>query len=97
MNFNNVIGEYLKYFFVIDNMSIYKSIVKFVISLTSLIIKSAQSFEKIRIFYKILGLLQRDEAFFVKGKYFCGGALGLGLNCLGLGPALVSIDVYKSP
>ena len=70
MNFNNVIGEYLKYFFVIDNMSIYKSIVKFIISLTSLIIKSAQSFEKIRIFYKILGLLQRDGAFFVKGKYF---------------------------
>ena len=70
MNFNNVIGEYLKYFFVIDNMSIYKSIVKFVISLTSLIIKSAQSFEKIRIFYKILGLLQRDGAFFCKGQIF---------------------------
>ena len=30
----------------IGNMSIYKSIVKFVISLTSLIIKSAQPFEK---------------------------------------------------
>ena len=70
MNFNNVIGEYLKYFFVIDNMSIYKSIVKFVIFLTSLIIKSAQSFEKIRIFYKILGLLQRDGAFFCKGQIF---------------------------
>ena len=54
----------------IDNMSIYKSIVKFVISLTSLIIKSAQLFEKIHIFYKILGLLQWDGGFFVKGKHF---------------------------
>ena len=70
MNFNNVIGEYLKYFFVIDNMSIYKSIVKFVISLTSLIIKSAQSFEKIHIFYKILGILQRDGGLFCKGQIF---------------------------
>ena len=64
MNFNNVIDEYLKYFFVIGNMSIYKSIVKFVIFLTSLIIKSAQLFEKNHIFYKILGLLQWDERFF---------------------------------
>ena len=70
MSFNNVIDEYLKYFFVINNMSIYKSIVKFVISITSLIIKSAQPFEKIHIFYKILGLLQWDGSPFVKGKYF---------------------------
>ena len=56
MNFNNVINEYLKYFFVIGNMSVCKSIVKFVISITSLIIKSAQQFEKIHTFYKILGL-----------------------------------------
>ena len=55
MNFSNVIDEYLKYFFVIGNMSIYKFIVKFVTSPTSLIIKSAQPFEKIQIFYKILG------------------------------------------
>ena len=54
MSFNNVINEYLKYFFVIGNMSIYKSIIKFVIFLTSLIIKSAQPFEKIQNFYKIL-------------------------------------------
>ena len=58
MTFNNVIDEYLKYYFVIGNMSIYKSIVKFVIFITSLIIKSAQLFEKIHIFYKILGILQ---------------------------------------
>ena len=43
------------------------------ISITSLIIKSAQPFEKIHIFYKILGLLQWDGSPFVKGKYFCGG------------------------
>ena len=46
MSFNNVIDEYLKYFFIINNMSIYKFIVKFVISLTLLIIKSAQLFKK---------------------------------------------------
>ena len=54
MSFNNVINEYLKYFFMIGNMSVCKSIVKFVISLTSLIIKSVQQFEKIHIFYEIL-------------------------------------------
>ena len=70
MSFNNVIDEYLKYFFVIGNMLIYKSIVKFVIFLTSLIIKSAQLFEKIHIFFKILGFLQWDGGLFVKGKYF---------------------------
>ena len=58
MSFNNVINEYLKYFFMIGNMSVCKSIVKFVISLTSLIIKSVQQFEKIHIFYEILSLLQ---------------------------------------
>ena len=67
MSFNNVIDEYLKYFFVIGNMSIYKSIIKFVISLTSLIIKNAQPFKKICIFYKILDLLQWEWAFFCKG------------------------------
>ena len=50
IDFNNVTNEYLKYFFVIGNISVFKSIVKFVISLTSLIIKSAQQFEKIHIF-----------------------------------------------
>ena len=70
MSFNNVIDEYLKYFFVIGNTSIYKSVVKFMISITSLIIKSAQPFEKIHIFYKILSLLQWNGGFFVKGKYF---------------------------
>ena len=84
MSFNNVIDEYLKYFFVIGNMSIYNIIVKFVIFITSLIIKSAQPFEKIHIFYKILSLLQWNGGLFVKGKYFfVAGALGLGL-----GPAL---------
>ena len=42
----------------ISNMSIYKSIVKFVISLILLIIKSAQLSNNIHIFYKILDLLQ---------------------------------------
>ena len=56
MSFNNVINGYLKCFFVIGNMSVCKSIIKFVISLTSLIIKSAQQFEKIYIFYKILSI-----------------------------------------
>ena len=65
MSFNNVIDEYLKYFFVIGNILIYKSIVKFVIFLTSLIIKSAQLFEKIHIFFKILGLLQWDGGLFL--------------------------------
>ena len=50
MNFNKVINEYIKYFFMIDNMSVCKCIVKFVISLTSLIIKSAQQYKKIHIF-----------------------------------------------
>ena len=58
MNFNNIIDEYLKYFFVIGNMSTYKFIVKFVIFPTSLIIKNAQPFKKIQIFYKILDFLQ---------------------------------------
>ena len=44
MSFNNVIDEYLKYFFVIGNMSVCKSIINFVISIISLIIKSAQQF-----------------------------------------------------
>ena len=47
MSFNDVINEYLKYFLLIGNISVCKFIVKFVISLTSLIIKSAQQFEKI--------------------------------------------------
>ena len=42
MSFNNVINKYLKYFFVIGNMSVYKCIIKFVIFLTLPIIKSAQ-------------------------------------------------------
>ena len=50
MSFDNVINEYLKYFVVIGNMSVCKSIIKFVISLISLIIKNAQQFEKIHIF-----------------------------------------------
>ena len=59
MSFNNVINEYLKYFFVIGNMSVCKSIIKFVISIISLIIKSAQQFENFHIFfYKILDILQ---------------------------------------
>ena len=67
MSFNNVINEYLKYFFVIGNMSVCKSIVKFVITLTILIIKSAQQFEEIHIFYKILGILQWNWGLFCKG------------------------------
>ena len=50
MSFNNVINEYLKYFFVIGNMSVCKFIIKFVISLISLIIKNAQQFKKIHTF-----------------------------------------------
>ena len=56
MSFNNVINGYLKCLFVIGNMSVCKSIIKFMISLISLIIKSAQQFEKIYIFYKILSI-----------------------------------------
>ena len=37
-------------FFVIGNMSVCKFIIKFIISLTSLIIKSAQQYEKIHFF-----------------------------------------------
>ena len=70
MRFNSVINEYLKYFFMIGNMSVWKSIIKFVISLTLLIIKSAQQFENVHIFYKILDLLQWYGAFLVKGKIF---------------------------
>ena len=54
MSFNNVINEYLKYFFVIGNMSLCKFIVKFVICLTSLIIKVHNHLKKIQFFYKIL-------------------------------------------
>ena len=54
MSFNNVINVYLKYIFVISNMSICKSIVKFVIFITLLIIKCAQQFKKIYIFYEIV-------------------------------------------
>ena len=75
MNFNNVIGEYLKYFFVIDNISIYKSIVKFVISLTSLIIKSAQLFEKDRSFIKFWAFYNGMIPFFFRVNIFCGGVL----------------------
>ena len=47
----------IKFFFVIDNMSVCKSIVKFVISLTSLIIKVHNHLKKfIFCFYKILDL-----------------------------------------
>ena len=47
----------IKIFFVIDNMSVCKSIVKFVISLTSLIIKVHNHLKKfIFCFYKILDL-----------------------------------------
>ena len=79
----------------IGNMSVCKSIIKFMISITSLIIKSAQQFEKIHIFYKILGILQWDGVFFVKGKYlFVVGALGLGLSCLRLGPPWRGVLCY---
>ena len=67
MNFNNVINEYLKYFFVISNMLVCKFIVKFIISLTSLIIKNAYQYKKIYIFYKILDILQWDRGLFSKG------------------------------
>ena len=60
MGFNNVIYEYLKYFFIISNMSIYKFIVKFMMSLKLLIIKSAQLFN-----YKILG--RWDRGLYCKG------------------------------
>ena len=65
MSFNNVINEYLKYFLVIGNMSVCKSTVKFVMFLTSLIIKSAQPFEKIHIFFiKFWVFYNRMEPFF---------------------------------
>ena len=74
MSFNNVINKYLKYFFVIGNMSICKSIVKFVISLTSLIIKSAQQFfKKSYFFIKFWVFYNKMGALFIKGKYFWWG------------------------
>ena len=51
---------------IISNMSVYKFLVKFVISLTSLIIKSIQRFENIHIFNKILDLLP-DLFFYYNG------------------------------
>ena len=70
MNFNNVINEYLKYFFVIGNMSVCKSIVKFVISITSLIIKVHNHLKKFIFFIKFWVFYNGMGAFFVKGKYF---------------------------
>ena len=54
---------------IISNMSVYKFLVKFVISLTSLIIKSIQRFENIHILNKILDLLP-DLFFIIMGWYF---------------------------
>ena len=48
-------------------MSVCKFLIKFVIFLTSLIIESVQTFGKLHISYKILGLLQWDEPFFYNG------------------------------
>ena len=55
---------YLFIYFVISNMSVFKFIVKFVISLTSLIIKSVQQFEKIHIFTKFWAFYNGMELFF---------------------------------
>ena len=53
MNFINLTNECLYHFFVINNMTICKPIVKFVISLTLLIIKNVQPLKYIYNFIKI--------------------------------------------
>ena len=64
----------------IGNMSICKFTVKFVITLILQVIKSAQQFEKIHIFYIILGLLWLDGGLFLwRVNIICGGGLGLAL------------------
>ena len=78
------------FFYVIGDMLV-KSIVKFVVSLATLL-KKVPIFLKMLYFYKILGLLIREMGLFLLGKFFiCCGALGLGLSCLGLEPALCPI------
>ena len=80
------------FFYVIGDMSI-KSIVKFVVSLTSFLKKSTNYLKNVIFFYKILGLLLREMGpFFSREIFICCGALGLGLSCQGLEPALGGID-----
>ena len=54
MKFINLTNEFLNQFFFISNMAICKSIIKFVVSLTSLIKKNAQPLKNIYNFIKNL-------------------------------------------
>ena len=75
-------------------MTICKPIVKFVIFLTSLIKENAQPLKNIYNFIKIWPLTMGSGVFFPKGNFFFDGALGLGLNYLGLGPAKVPLNYF---
>ena len=66
MNFINLINEYLYHFFVINNMTICKLIVKFVVFLTSLIKKITTFRKNIYNFIKIWAFTMESGAFFPK-------------------------------
>ena len=89
MNFINLTNECLYHFFVINNITICKPIVKFVVSLISLIKKNVQPLENIYSFIKIWTFNYGKWAFFPKKFFVSWWALGLGLTCLGLEPALL--------
>ena len=80
MNFINLTNEYLYNFFVINNMTICKPIVKFVVSLTS-IIKKCTTFKKKYNFINIWTFNHGKWGHFPWwGILFFGWALGLGLT-----------------
>ena len=67
-------------FYMIGDISV-KSIVKFVVSLASLLNKKYQLFKKYYIFIKFWAFYSRRWGIFLVGKFFiCCGALGLGLD-----------------
>ena len=83
MNFINLTNECLYYFFVINNMTICKLVVKFVVSLTSLI-KKCTTFKEKYNFINIWTFNHGKWAIFLMRNFVFGWALGLGL-----GPALL--------
>ena len=89
MNFINLTNECLYQLFVINNMTICKPIVKFVVSLTSLI-KKCTTFRKYMYnFIKIWAFTMENGAFLPKKIFvFFGGVLGLAL-----GPALMTCHI----
>ena len=68
MNFINLINEYLYHFFVINNMTICKLIVKFVVFLASLI-KKITTFKNIYNFIKTSAFKYEKRAFFLKENF----------------------------